>query len=252
MRNSRRQSEMRILCSGVVTSRLMSVRVRDMGAMPGMRAVALCLLVGGIACGHEPSGTGPASLRIVSEELKPGMVGTAYTDTLRADGGSGTYAWQATIVDGLPAGLELVQGGVISGVPEQWGSYTVSVEVVSGPDRATRALSLIIQNLPLSITSDSFPAALVGVYYREQLRWAGGVSPSARTFWSVRDGQLPPGLSITGGWTGFPAYLEGSPMATGQYSFVLFVHRGTVGPIDSTAKAYTLTVKAQGQGNKRE
>ncbi|GAB3376815.1 putative Ig domain-containing protein [Amycolatopsis echigonensis] len=52
-----------------------------------------------------------------------GVVGTAASLQLSASGGSGGYTWTAT---GLPAGLSISSGGLISGTPTTAGTYSVT------------------------------------------------------------------------------------------------------------------------------
>ncbi|WP_093573586.1 putative Ig domain-containing protein [Amycolatopsis rubida] len=52
-----------------------------------------------------------------------GVVGTAANLRLSASGGSGGYTWTAT---GLPAGLSISSGGLISGTPTTAGTYSVT------------------------------------------------------------------------------------------------------------------------------
>lgn len=60
-----------------------------------------------------------------------GAIGVAYTQTLTASGGSGSYTF--SVVSGtLPAGLTLTAGGVLSGTPTTAGSSTFVVQVTDG------------------------------------------------------------------------------------------------------------------------
>jgi hypothetical protein len=52
------------------------------------------------------------------------LVGTAVSLTLTATGGTAPYTWTAS---GLPTGLSISSGGVISGTPSTAGTYTVTV-----------------------------------------------------------------------------------------------------------------------------
>ena len=59
-------------------------------------------------------------------------VGVAYSQQLTASGGSGSgYVFTAA---GLPAGLTLSPGGLLSGVPTVAGSFTIDVTVTDGDD----------------------------------------------------------------------------------------------------------------------
>jgi hypothetical protein len=73
------------------------------------------------------SGSSPVSptISITTNTLTGGTVGTAYSQTLTASGGTAPYTW--TIVSGtLPAGLTLSTRGVISGTPSASCRYGIN------------------------------------------------------------------------------------------------------------------------------
>jgi len=82
-------------------------------------------------------------LQITTSSLPNATVGVAYSDTLRAAGGTGEYVWN--LQSGLlPAGLTLSGAGVLAGTPTtQWVS-TFIVEVTSGAQSQTRVMSLTV------------------------------------------------------------------------------------------------------------
>ena len=71
------------------------------------------------------SGGGAAAVAVTDPGTQNAVAGSAITPlTLVATGGTTPYTWAAT---GLPAGLALATGGVISGTPTDAGSSTVTV-----------------------------------------------------------------------------------------------------------------------------
>ena len=70
---------------------------------------------GGKSSGGGGSGGGGSNLQIDTSSLPTGRVGKNYSCQLSASGGSGSYTWSAT---GLPNGLSISSGGLISGVPK--------------------------------------------------------------------------------------------------------------------------------------
>ncbi len=76
--------------------------------------------------------------------LPSGMVGTSYSQTLAATGGTAPYTW-ALVSGSLPAGLSLSSGGIISGTPLLAGTQTFTVglnDTLGVP--ATQPLTLTI------------------------------------------------------------------------------------------------------------
>ena len=69
----------------------------------------------------------PPALSITTASLPNGTVGVAYSQTLAATGGTGSYTWSVSA--GLPAGLTLSQAGLLSGTPTTAGAYTFTVTV---------------------------------------------------------------------------------------------------------------------------
>jgi hypothetical protein len=74
--------------------------------------------------------------------LAAGTVGTAYSQTFAATGGTTPYSWSAST--GLPAGLTFT-AGVLSGTPTTTGAYGFTVQVTGGNGASsTKSFSLAI------------------------------------------------------------------------------------------------------------
>jgi uncharacterized protein YjdB len=83
-------------------------------------------------------------LGVLTGTLADGTSGSAYNQTLAATGGNGTYTWSLSS-GALPDGLSLHDGtGVISGTPTTPGTSNFTVQVTSGAQTASRALSITI------------------------------------------------------------------------------------------------------------
>jgi hypothetical protein len=70
-------------------------------------------------------------------------------------------------------------------------------------------------NYPLVITTQSLPAATVGVPYSATLTATGGIPPYT---WTVISGSLPPGLSLSSA-----GVISGTPTTAGTYNFTVQV-----------------------------
>ncbi|HEX8837838.1 MAG TPA: putative Ig domain-containing protein [Candidatus Acidoferrum sp.] len=150
----------------------------------------------------------PSPLSITTSSLSNGAVGAAYSQTLTASGGTGTYTWSLQSGSVLPAGLALSPSGVISGIPTGTGgtsNFTVQVkDSASSPQTATAALSIQVIS-PLSISTTTLPGGVIGSPYGQSLAATGGTTPYT---WSISSGSLPAGLSLTpstGAINGTPA-----------------------------------------------
>ena len=99
-------------------------------------------------------------LTITTSSLAAGRVGVAYSRTLQASGGSGTYTWTipyssqlgglAIPSGSLPGGLVLdAKTGVISGTPTAPGIFSFTVQVGDSVGHAANhALSITINTAP--------------------------------------------------------------------------------------------------------
>lgn len=72
----------------------------------------------------------PVAVTISTTTLPNGKVSTAYNQTVAATGGKGTLKFSAT---GLPAGLSISSGGVITGSPTTAGANP-NVKVTAADD----------------------------------------------------------------------------------------------------------------------
>jgi hypothetical protein len=180
--------------SGDVGSNLVAVTVTDL--VSGLTASQNYTLTV-----NAPSG--PA-LTITTSSLPTAVVGTAYTQTLAATGGTGSDTW--TLQSGsLPAGITLATNGTLSGTPTVNGPFTFTVRATDQASAsATRQLTLQV-NAPLTITTLTLPAATQGSAYSQTLAASGGVSPYT---WSVIQGTFTnAGFALnasTGAITGVP------------------------------------------------
>jgi hypothetical protein len=148
--------------------------------------------------------------------LPMGTVGTAYSYSIPASGGTPPYVWSLG-TGTLPVGLTLSRRGVISGTPTTAGtsSFTVTVQDSSAvPQSATANFSITVQTA-LAVTSLSPPAGTVGVSYSTTLTATGGVTPYT---WTVQSGSLPAGLSLSAA-----GVISGTPTTSGVSTFTVQV-----------------------------
>jgi len=99
------------------------------------------------------AGCGNTDLTVSTKTLPAATVGTAYSQTLTAVGGTTPYTWSITS-GALPTGLTLSTPGVISGTPSTAGTstFTVNVSDASNPVSSTTQ-SLTIQVISTALTT---------------------------------------------------------------------------------------------------
>jgi M6 family metalloprotease-like protein len=165
-----------------------------------------------------------AAVTIVSDSIRRvGVVGTAYADTLRAEGATGSYEW-SVVAGQLPGGVNLhPTTGVLSGTTTVVGTWRFTVRAAAGTSPAAfRQFRVDVMN-PVRITSDSVRAiARMGVPYTDAPLQATG---AAGTYtWSVGSGAVPPGLALDAA-TGV---LSGTPTAEGMHRFTVSATSATL------------------------
>jgi len=173
------------------------------------------------------------TLAFSTGSLPSGTVGTAYSQTLTATGGTFPYTW--TITSGiLPAGLSLSSSGIISGTPTTEAGVTSTTFQVtdSAGTNATNKLSITINNIRLSITTSSLANGIVGTAYLQTLTATGGTDIYT---WTIDSGALPAGLSL-----GANGIISGTPTITGGPTPMTFHVTDSAGANASTTLSITI------------
>jgi hypothetical protein len=173
---------------------------------------------------------GGSGLTIDTSVLPGGAIGTSYSQTLQASGGSGSYQW--SVAGGqLPPGVSLSAGGTISGTPTTAGIFNFTLAVASGTLSAQRALTI-------TVSGAAPPTLDVSGLWESNFPYTDPTNPN---------GVFP---KIT-------LQLTGSPVTSGTWSLSDGIHSGnmafTVGGIDPVCPGcgylisnFTMTGIAQG------
>jgi len=185
---------------------------------------------------------GPTPVSISTSSLPNGQVGTAYSATLAASGGTSPYSW--TLSSGtLPSGLTLnSSSGQISGSPSTAGTFNFAIQVRDSSNTAqtaTKSFGITISSAapsPVSITTNSLPNGQTGTAYSPTLAATGGKAPYA---WTVTAGALPTSL-ILGTSTGT---ISGTPSQAGSFSFTVQITDSS-SPAQIASKAFSITIAA--------
>src|ERR1700674_403816 len=176
---------------------------------------------------------------ISTAALPSGTVGTAYSTTLTATGGTIPYSWTAS--GAVPAGLSLSKNGTISGTPTSAGqsNFTVQVTDSSSPmQNATKSFSISISASTLTITTPSLPNGNTGSAYLATLAASGGTLPHT---WSIVSGLLPPGLTLASS----SGTISGVPSQSGQFNFTVQVSDSS-SPQQIASKPLSITISSGG------
>ncbi|HTB96593.1 MAG TPA: putative Ig domain-containing protein [Terracidiphilus sp.] len=173
----------------------------------------------------------PAPLTITGT-LPNGTVGTGYTATITATGGTSPYS--CSITGTLPAGL-ILNGCTISGTPTTAGSSSVTVTVTDSGSPAQTASSnqtITINPAPLSLSTSNLPNGTVNVPYSAVIGVTGGTSPYSC---SITAGTLPAGLSLSG------CTVSGTPTTAGSSTVTVKVNDAG-SPVQTTSGPQTIVI----------
>ena len=186
-----------------------------------------------VSCGQQ--------LTIADNAPATATVGTAYSGTVTASGGKGTYTWAA--VTGLPAGLKATASGAtltISGTPTAAATATIPLSVhdsASPAGTGTATLTLTVSSPAMSITAGAAGTATVGQAYSGTATVTGG---NGTYTWGAATG-LPAGLTGTGSAGTFT--ISGTPTAAGTFTVGLSAS-DTESPAKTAKASLTITVSA--------
>ena len=178
-------------------------------------------------------------LRIVTGNLAEGAFGFPYEDRLMAIGGVPPYTWE--LAKGrLPAGVTLRSDGVLSGRPEQDGTFTFTVRVRDDEGRqAAEDLELHVASpSTLTCVTRRLEPLAFGESVQIQLHAAGGqrdaqggyLWTSVDTAWLATEigeettyrKEPPPGLQLTD-----DGVITGKPSAFGSFLWTVNVRDAT-------------------------
>ena len=190
---------------------------------------------GGSSSSTPKTPNNPVPVQFSGATLPSASVGTAYSATLKASGGTAPYSFTAA-AGALPSGLSLLSTtGVISGTPTASGHFSFMVQVADAstpPETAQASFSISITapGPPLKISSTSLPNGVVGAAYSSTLSLSGGTAPYS---WTVVSGTLPAGLSLSTNGA-----ISGTPAGTGVANFTVQVTDSS-SPVQQASKAFT-------------
>ena len=173
--------------------------------------------------------------------LPSGTVGTSYSQTLTATGGTGTgYTWSTDTAGSTSLaaiGLSLSGAGVVSGTSPTAGTATFIATVTDSASHTQSATLSVTVYAGLTITTSTLPLAYTGTAYSQTLVAAGGTGTGYT--WTVTAGAsslalVNLGVSSTG-------VISGTPTTTGAANFTVQV---TDSANNKQSASYSITVTA--------
>jgi hypothetical protein len=177
--------------------------------------------------------------------LPPGVIGTPYSQTISASGGTAPFIFRVSS-GALPPGLTLTPANsgtaVISGTPIAPGlfSFTITATDANGCPGG-RPYSIVIPVVPscpfITLSPATLPIAVLGTPYSQTILASGGTAPFTFT---VSSGALPPGLMLSS-TSATTAVISGTPIALGLFNFTITATDANGCP---GSRAYTLQLPA--------
>jgi hypothetical protein len=174
--------------------------------------------------------SGAAAYKVSPKAPPDGFVGTPYSFTFGADGGSAPHTFRIDS-GALPPGLAISDEGAVTGTPTAGGSWSFYVQATDSWGLKSEVRFTINIGQKLTVSTNGLLDATVGVPYSQALATTGGKASG----WSVTSGALPPGLALSGA-----GVISGTPTAIGASTFIVTATSGS----QQDTKQLTLTVLA--------
>lgn len=159
----------------------------------------------------------PVPLTISTSALPPGTVGSPYSMTFDAAGGTSPYFWSLAR-GSLPEGVALSSDGVLSGTPTKAGTFRFSIRAKDSSAKQlaiTRRFKLVVSPVPLLVSTTGLPVASLDNPYAAALATNGGTAPFT---WTITSGSLPPGITMSSA-----GYITGITTDPGAFTFTVRV-----------------------------
>ena len=175
---------------------------------------------------------------ILTQSLPGAEWGEAYQASIEGVSVTGGPVQWQVIGGWLPPGVVLEASSAatvtVSGTPRVAGDFDLTIEMSDASGTAVADLSIrVVPSSRLTIENAVLPSALLDTPYERAVRVRNASAPVS---WTIVDGALPAGITVTDG------ALVGTPSAAGRFDFELEVRDG----VGDTARAgFMLFVRPQ-------
>ena len=178
------------------------------------------------------------TLSVIVAPLPVGTLGSRYSGQISTNGGAAPLTW--IIAGNLPPGLSLnASTGQITGIPATAGTYNFTIQVKDSqlpmpqikPDTPAPFSITIQVPQPLQISTQGSPPHNLAIgttatAYTATLNATGGIPPYT---WSVIQGQLPAGLTLSSHTDGTGS-ISGTPTLATTANFTIQVADSALNP----------------------
>ena len=206
------------------------------------------LTCGGVETGFATLTVGtPPTLRITTDTLPVGTLGSSYIASLSATGGYGNKTW--TINSGLlPVGITLAsQDGTISGLPSTAGTFNFVAKVTDEqqpPAEATHSLSLVVSLGKATLQASANPTSITTNQTTNLVALVQGVangpSPTGTIQFQIDGNSAGPAITVVNG-----VVAASSPLFTARGSYrITALYSGDANYASSISAPVTLQVTA--------
>ncbi|WP_236585435.1 putative Ig domain-containing protein [Dyella sp. EPa41] len=173
------------------------------------------------------------AITVAPATLPAGTGGVAFSQTVSASGGNGSYTYSLS-AGALPPGIGLSSSGVLSGTPTTAGIYNFTITAADGVGfTGSQAYTFTVNAPTIAVSPATLPAGTGGAAYSQTLSASGGQGGYT---YSLAAGALPPGIALSSG-----GVVSGTPTTVGSYNFTV---KATDGFGFTGSQAYTFTVGA--------
>jgi len=138
---------------------------------------------------------------VTTSSLPSGVTGTAYSQSMAATGGTGTFTWART-AGTLPNGLTLNAAGLLSGTPTAGGTFSFTVTATDGAGRTgSKAMTMTVGAAPGAF-SKSGPKNLASRTKQAlSLTWAASTGATSYEYCLTTTAPTAGQTTCNTGWT---------------------------------------------------